>query len=116
MSAYNVMPQNEQTSRKLSQGSPVVHVKRPATLFSGRRNGCEYARARVICGGVAMRRGVFWWTSIADRCFEEVVEVDGVKAAMVGGSGAEEEEEGSPSLAGAGLVREVIQGVSRLMS
>lgn len=42
------------------------------------------------------------------------MEVDGVKAAMVGGGSVE--EEGSPSLAGAELGREVIQGESERLS
>lgn len=59
-SPYNVAAQKAERTRKLSQGSPVVHVTRPATLFRGSRNGCEYASALVTCGGVAISRGDFW--------------------------------------------------------
>lgn len=68
MSPYRMIPQNPATSKKLSHGSPLVHVSNPANLFRGRRNGCEYAKALVICGGVAMSNGDFWWTRIVERC------------------------------------------------
>lgn len=38
---YRAMPQNAATSKKDSQGSLVLHESRPASLFSGSRNGCE---------------------------------------------------------------------------
>jgi hypothetical protein len=46
-SPYSTIAQKLATRRKLSQASPVVHVKSPASLFNGRRNGCEYASTRV---------------------------------------------------------------------
>jgi hypothetical protein len=58
-SPYRTTAQNAATSKKLSQGSPLVHVNNPKNLLRGSRNGCEYAKARVICGGVAMSRGDF---------------------------------------------------------
>lgn len=68
-SPYMTTAQKLATSRKLSHGSWVVHVNSPANLFSGRRKGCEYARTRVTCGGVAARSGDFWCTSMAERSF-----------------------------------------------
>jgi hypothetical protein len=53
------MNQKLATKRKLSHGSPVVHVTSPASAFKGRMNGCEYAKARVICGGVETSSGDF---------------------------------------------------------
>jgi hypothetical protein len=47
-SPYMTVAQNVATKRKLSHGSPVVHVNSPANLFNGRMKGCEYARTRVI--------------------------------------------------------------------
>jgi len=88
---YSVVPQNAATSRKDSQGSSVLHDNSPASLFSGRRNGCEYASARVICGGVATSRGDFLCTIMVERCFEREEELDNVfgeNAAMVGGLGS----------------------------
>lgn len=58
-SPYNTVAQKLATSKKLSQGSSVVHVNNPTILLRGRRNGCEYAKARVICGGVAKSSGDF---------------------------------------------------------
>ena len=66
-SPYSVTAQKPATSRKLSQGSPVVHDSRPAILFNGWMNGYEYASVRVTCGGVATRSGDFWWTRIVER-------------------------------------------------
>lgn len=68
-SPYRTIAQKLATSMKLSHGSAVVHVNSPASLFSGRRNGWEYASTRVICGGVAASSGDFWCTSMADRSF-----------------------------------------------
>jgi hypothetical protein len=68
-SPYRTTAQKVATRRKLSHGSPVVHVTRPANLFRGSMKGCEYASTRVICGGVAASSGDFWCTSIADRSF-----------------------------------------------
>jgi hypothetical protein len=56
---YRTVNQKAATNRKLSQASPVVHDIRPTSLFRGTMNGCEYARARVTCGGVASNRGDF---------------------------------------------------------
>lgn len=58
-SPYRTMAQKLATTRKLSHGSPVVHVRSPANLFSGIMNGCEYANTLVICGGVAASSGDF---------------------------------------------------------
>lgn len=58
-SPYNTTAQNAATSRKLSHGSPLVHVSKPTNLFNGSKNGCEYANALVICGGVAISKGDF---------------------------------------------------------
>jgi hypothetical protein len=69
VSPYMMTAQKPATRRKLSHGSPVVHVKSPANLFNGSKNGCEYARTRVTCGGVAASRGDFWCTRIAERSF-----------------------------------------------
>lgn len=68
VSPYSVTPQKAATSRKLSHESPLVHVNKPANLFKGTMKGYEYASALVTCGGVAMSRGDFWWTSIVERC------------------------------------------------
>lgn len=90
-SPYNTIPQKLTTSKKLSHGSLLVHVNSPASLLRGRRNRCEYANDRVICGGVAINNGDFWWTSIVDRClFAEVAceSVTGEKDATVGGFGS----------------------------
>jgi hypothetical protein len=87
-SPYNTTAQNPATKRKLAHGSSVVHVKSPTSLVSGKRNGCEYASTRVICGGVATSNGDFWWTRIAERslvCGVAWPRVDGEKAAYVGG-------------------------------
>jgi hypothetical protein len=62
MSPYSTAAQKAATRRKLSHGSPVVHVIRPTSRFSGSRNGWLYASARVICGGVASSSGDFWCT------------------------------------------------------
>jgi hypothetical protein len=40
-SPYKTMAQKLATSRKLSHGSPVVHVSNPASLLRGSRKGCE---------------------------------------------------------------------------
>jgi len=40
-SPYMTRAQKLATRRKLSHGSPVVHVTRPANLFKGRMKGCE---------------------------------------------------------------------------
>lgn len=88
---YNVTPQNAATSKKDSHGSAVLHDSSPASLFSGSRKGCEYARARVICGGVATSSGDFLCTMTVERCLaseEEPDNVFGEKAAMVGGLGS----------------------------
>ena len=66
-SPYKTTAQNAATRRKLSHGSPVVHVTNPTNLLNGSRNGCEYASTRVICGGVAASRGDFWCTNMAER-------------------------------------------------
>jgi hypothetical protein len=90
-SPYIVIAQNAATSKKLSQGSPVVHVSRPTILLRGRRKGCEYANTRVICGGVATSSGDFWCTRIVERSFVCVLDCPrgvGVKAAKVGGLGS----------------------------
>ena len=58
-SPYKTIPQKLAKSKKLSQGSPVVHVSKPTSLLRGSRKGCEYANARVICGGVAINNGDF---------------------------------------------------------
>jgi len=68
---YSVIPQKAATNRKDSQGSLVLHDSIPSNLFRGNRNGCEWARALVICGGVAINRGDFLWTIIVDRCVAE---------------------------------------------
>jgi hypothetical protein len=68
-SPYITTAQKLATSRKLSHGSAVVQVNSPASLFRGRRNGCEYASTRVTCGGVAASSGDFWCTRIAERSF-----------------------------------------------
>jgi hypothetical protein len=68
-SPYMTTAQKLATRRKLSHGSPVVHVTSPANLFRGSMKGCEYASTRVICGGVAASRGDFWCTSMAERSF-----------------------------------------------
>jgi hypothetical protein len=47
-SPYMTTAQKVATKRKLSHGSPVVHVNSPTSLFSGRMKGCEYASTRVI--------------------------------------------------------------------
>src|SRR5689334_10291042 len=84
--------QKTTTRRKLSHASPVVQLNRPASLLRGRRNGWEYASALVICGGVARRRGDFWWTRIVESRFDEDLlgrfaeSVTGEKAAYVGGA------------------------------
>jgi len=83
-SPYSTTAQNPATRRKLSHGSPVVHVNNPTNLFSGKRNGCEYASTRVICGGVAASNGDFWCTNIAERnllCGVAWLKVEGEKAA-----------------------------------
>ena len=85
ISPYIVMAQKPETMRKLSHGSPLVHVTRPTIRFRGRRNGCEKARARVMVGGVAMSKGDFRCTKMVDRCLvagEEVPDA-GEKAAVV---------------------------------
>lgn len=83
-SPYMTIAQKLATRRKLSHGSPVVHVNNPTSLFSGRMKGCEYARTRVIWGGVAASKGDFWCTSIADLnfvCGVDWPRVEGVKEA-----------------------------------
>lgn len=88
---YIVAAQKAATSRKDSQGSSVLHDSSPASLLSGSRNGCEYASARVICGGVATSKGDFLCTMMVERCFEteEVPDsVFGENAAKVGGFGS----------------------------
>jgi len=90
-SPYSVTPQNTATSRNDSQGSCVLHDSKASNLFSGSRNGCECARALVICGGVAMSRGDFLCTMMVERCFADAEYpevVDGEKAATVGGFGS----------------------------
>ena len=90
-SPYRMTPQNPATSRKLSHGSPLVHVSNPASLLRGSKKGCEYANARVICGGVAINSGDFWCTRIVDRCLLADVaceRVTGLNDAMVGGFGS----------------------------
>jgi hypothetical protein len=90
-SPYRTTPQNPATSRKLSHGSPLVHVSNPTSLLSGNRKGCEYAKARVICGGVAINSGDFWCTRMVDRCLLADVaceRVTGEKLAVVGGFGS----------------------------
>lgn len=90
-SPYITTAQKLATNRKLSHGSPVVHVSSPANLFKGSINGCEYASTRVICGGVAASNGDFWCTSIADRSFVCGVawpRFVGEKVAYVGGFGS----------------------------
>lgn len=88
---YNTMAQKPATIRKLSHGSPVLHDKRPTNLFRGNKKGCEYARALVTCGGVAISRGDFLCTMMVDLCRELIDEPDrfcGEKAATVGGFGS----------------------------
>lgn len=90
-SPYRVVAQKLANIKKLSQGSPVVHDNNPASLFSGCMKGWLYAKARVICGGVATSRGDFWCTRIVDRCFNVAVvefRADGEKAATVGEFGS----------------------------
>ena len=90
---YRHIAQKAATSRKDAHGSPVLQVSRPAKRFKGRRNGCEYASALVICGGVATSSGDFLWTMMVDRCFVAVDVPDmllGEKAATVGGFGSYE--------------------------
>jgi hypothetical protein len=90
-SPYITTAQKLATRRKLSHGSPVVHVTSPASLFNGSMKGCEYASTRVIWGGVAASRGDFWWTRIADRsfvCGVDCPRVEGEKVAYVGGFGS----------------------------
>lgn len=90
-SPYITTAQKLATRRKLSHGSPVVHVRSPANLFRGMMKGCEYASTRVICGGVAASNGDFWCTSIAERsfvCGVCVLMVEGEKVAYVGGFGS----------------------------
>jgi hypothetical protein len=87
-SLYRTTVQKVATSKKLCQGSPVVHVRRPTSLFRGRRNGCEYARALVMAGGVATSKGDLRCTITLERCREVKAEpaiVEGEKAAIVGG-------------------------------
>jgi hypothetical protein len=91
-SPYNVIAQKPASRRKLSHGSPLVHDNSPAILLSGCMKGYEYANVRVTCGGVATSRGDFWWTSMVERCRNEVgslrANVGGEKAATVGGFGS----------------------------
>lgn len=90
-SPYRTMPQKLATSKKLSQGSPVVHVSSPTSLLRGSRKGCEYASARVICGGVAINNGDFWCTRMVERCLFALTACDrvtGEKEATVGGFGS----------------------------
>jgi hypothetical protein len=66
-------------------------VSNPASLLRGNKKGCEYANARVICGGVAINSGDFWCTRIVDRCLLADVaceSVTGLNDAMVGGFGS----------------------------
>lgn len=58
-SPYMTTAQKPATKRKLSHGSPVVHVSSPTSLLRGNIKGCEYASTRVICGGVAASSGDF---------------------------------------------------------
>lgn len=69
-SLYKTMVQNPARNRKLCQGSPVVHVNSPTSVFKGRMNGCEYASVRVISGGVATRRGDLRCTMTLERRLE----------------------------------------------
>jgi len=90
-SPYNTIPQKQARSKKLSQESLLVHVSSPASWLRGRRKGCEYAKARVICGGVAMSNGDFWCTRIVERCLfadDACDKFNGEKAATVGGFGS----------------------------
>lgn len=112
-SPYKTNAQNAATSKKLSHGSPDVHVNSPASLLSGNRKGCEYANALVICGGVAINRGDFWCTRIVLRClFADVAceSVTGENAAVVGGLGSLSSP--SSSLREEDGVELIIQGVS----
>lgn len=82
------MAQKPATSRKLAHGSPLDHVNKPATLFNGKRNGCECAKARVMGGGVATSRGDLRLTMTLERCrdvSEDPAMVVGENAATVGG-------------------------------
>jgi hypothetical protein len=57
----------------------------------GNKKGCEYAKARVICGGVAISSGDFWCTKMVDLCLLADVaceRVTGEKEAVVGGFGS----------------------------
>ena len=97
-SPYSTTPQNPATNKKLSHGSPLVQVNNPTNLFSGSRNGCEYANARVIWGGVCINSGDFWWTRIVERCLFAEVECDSVTGendANVGGFGSLDGDEAS---------------------
>ena len=88
-SPYSVIAQKPATIRKLSHGSPVLHVIRPTTRLSGRMNGWEKANALVTAGGVATSSGDLRCTRIVERCFVAVeIPVFGEKAAWVGGLGS----------------------------
>jgi hypothetical protein len=80
-SPYKVIAQKPETRRKLSHGSAEVQVKRATTRSKARTQGKALLRARVTLGGVATRRGDFWWT------WKELRELGTVeKGAIVGGS------------------------------
>ena len=118
---YSTIAQKPATRRKLSHGSPVLHDKRPTNLFRGNRNGCEYARALITCGGVAISRGDFLCTMIVDLCRELIEEPDrlgGEKAATVAGFGSyvgcEADEPSSDLYVEEGPI-DVSQGVSKEM-
>ena len=59
-------------------------------LLSGRRKGCENARALVTSGGVAISKGDFRFTWIVADCrvLGEVCELLGEKEAIVAGFGS----------------------------
>jgi hypothetical protein len=115
-SPYSTTAQKPASSKKLSQGSPLVHVSNPASLFKGSRNGCEYANALVIWGGVAINSGDFWCTNIVERCLLAEVaceSVTGENAATVGGFGSLlARDPPSSSLRDEPGVEDIIQGVS----
>lgn len=58
-SVYSTVNQKPATSKKLSQGSPVVHDSSPARWLRGSMKGCEYANTLVTWGGVAASNGLF---------------------------------------------------------
>ena len=69
----------------------------------------------MICGGVCINSGDFWWTRIVERCLFAEVECDkvtGEKDAMVGGLGSLEGDEAASSLDGAEVDIKSSQGMS----